>query len=195
MRAWYLRRAIPWAALAGCSAIATAGALSLHRWPDNSWAVLPLVLAGCAAACGFVFDDVATAVTAVTPRGGTWRRTTRLAAGLLPLGLWAVLVASSPGELELDGPGWLLAGLGATSAVVGAAAVAARRQVPRPGQAIAGVVVLLALVPVVAGPFLDWEPVYPTDSSPDHVLALWGGLAALGAALVASTYARRSRVR
>lgn len=195
MRWWYLRRAVPWAAVGGCSLAAAVGAASLHPWPENAAAVLPLVLAACAAACGFVFDDVATSVTTVTPRGDRWRRTTRLAAGLLPLGTWVLLVASTPGRLALDRPGWLLAGAGAALSSVGVAAFCARRQVPRPGPAVAGVVVLLAMLPVVAGPFLDWEPVYPTDTSPARVVVLWTGLAVLGAALVAASYARRLRVR
>lgn len=184
MRLWYLRRAVPWAALLGCCGVAALGVASLHRWPGNAWAVLPLVLAACAAACGFVFDDLATAVTSVTPRGATWRRTTRLAGGLLPVAVWALLVAVSPGRLSLDVSAWLLAGAAGAVAAAGGAAVCSRRQLARPGAGVAGVVVMLALVPLVAGPFLAWESVYPFGDHPGWVVGLWAGVAALGALLV-----------
>lgn len=184
MRAWYLGRAIPWVALLGCCGIAVIAVASLHRWPDNAWMVLPLVLAACAAAAGFVFDDVATAVTSVTPRGGRWRRTTRLLAVLVPVGIWTLLVVTAPSELSLDAAAWLLAGLAAAAAAAGAAAIGGRRQVARPGPTVAGGFVMLTLVPSIAGPFLEWEPVFPFGDYPDWVMGFWVGVLVVGLLLV-----------
>ncbi|MGH3348940.1 MAG: hypothetical protein ACRDO4_18325 [Nocardioides sp.] len=184
MRAWYLGRAIPWVALLGCCLVAGLAVAALHRWPDNAWAVLPLVLAACAAAAGFVFDDVATAVTSVTPRGGTWRRTSRLLAGLVPVAVWALLVATAPSELSLDASAWLLAGLAGAVAAAGAAAIGSRRQLARPGPTVAGAIVMLVLVPSVAGPFLEWEPVFPFGDYPGWVLGFWAGVLGVGMLLV-----------
>jgi len=185
MRVWYLGRVIPWVALLGLCSIAVLAAVSLHQWPQNAWSVMPLVLGGCAAACCFVFDDAATAITSVTPRGSTWGRTTRLGAGLVPVAVWTLLVASAPSGLLLDRSAWLLAGSAAALVATGAAAIAARRQRPRPGPAVAGVVMMLVLAPLIAGPFLQWESVYPFGDFAGWVTGLWTGVAVVGALLVA----------
>lgn len=184
MRLWYLGRAVPWVALLGCCLVGALGVASLHRWPDSAWAVLPLTLATCAGACGFVFDDLATAVTSVTPRGGTWRRTSRLLAGLVPLVLWAVLVVIAPDSLALDRSSWLLAGVAAAATACGVAGVLARHQRTRPGPTVAGAVVLMVLMPLIVGPLLSWESVFPFGDPRGWVLGLWSGVAGLGALLV-----------
>lgn len=195
MRLWYLRRAVPWAALLACCGLAGLAAASLHAWPGNAWGVLPVALAACAAASGFVFDELATAVTAVTPRGRTWAPSARLGPGLVPLGVFTALVASAPADLALDRSAWLLTGLGAVAVAAGAAACCARSQLPRPGPAVAGTVALLVLAPTIAGPFLEWESVFPWDGREGWVLAFWGALAAVGTALAAAACAPVRMVR
>jgi hypothetical protein len=198
MRLWYLGKAVPWGALLGCCAVAALAVASLHPWPGNAWAVMPVVLAACAAASGFVFDELAVAVTAVTPRGGSWGPSSRLAAGLVPLGVFGVLVVSAPTALSLDRPAWLLTGVGAMAMAAGAAASCARRQLPRPGPVVAGAVALLVLAPMIAGPFLDWQSVFPWGDPPGWVLGFWGTLAGLGIVLAvtaASPSAQNLRLR
>lgn len=185
MRLWYLGRAVPWASLLGCCGVSALAAVSLRPWPDHVWMVLPLVLAGCAGAAALVFDDVATAITSVTPRGTTWRRTTRLAGALVPCGVWVGAVLLAPSTLALDRGEWILVGFAASAAAVGLAAVGARRQLPRPGPAVAGAVVMLLIAPLVVGPFLDWPSVYPFGDLADRVVALWTVIASAAALLLA----------
>jgi hypothetical protein len=184
VRAWYLGRAIPWPALLGCCATGALVTGVLHRWPDRAWLLLPLGMAACVAGCGFLFDDTAVTVTAVTPRGSAWRATTRLAAGSVPVGVWTLLVATAPGSLALDVPAWVLAGASVAAVAAGAAAVAGRRQQARPGPAVAGTLVLATLVPLMVGPFLDWESVFPFGGHPGWVVGFWAGVLGAGALLV-----------
>ncbi len=51
-------------------------------------------------------------------------------------------------------------------------------------------VVLLAVLPLLVGPFLGWGTVFPLGRFPDGVLALWAAIALLGAALCAVALSR-----
>ena len=77
---WYLRRAIPWMALLGCW---PGPCCWWSRWTSGrrrALVLLPGLVAACAAAAAFCFDEVSLPVVEVTPRGAAWRRTARLAA-------------------------------------------------------------------------------------------------------------------
>jgi hypothetical protein len=149
-------------------------------------ALLPAMLGCCVAAAGFCFDEPAPALAAVTPRGGGWRLSTRLAAAAVPLALWVLLVLLRPGGLELTRRGWWFAGLCATFLVVGLAAVAARREVAAPGTSLAAAVTLGVFTPVVIGMFLGWQSVYPVEEFPRGVLVFWSAVGIAGAATCAA---------
>ena len=177
---WYLRRAIPWMALLGCCAGAVFMAVTIDRWPSTASVLLPLLVAACAAAAAFTFDEASLPVVEVTPRGGVWRRTARLAVSGVPLLVWTLFVAVSPGDLPLSRGSWLLIGLAAITLTAGIAALASRRSIPTPGSSLAAVVVLALLTPVVVGTFLDWESLYPIDDFSAAVLTVWFGVATAG---------------
>ena len=177
-RWWYLRRGVAWPALLGCCGAALAVAAALGRWPSTAVVLLPALLACCAAGAGFVFDERAAAVVAVTPRGGGWRRTSRLVVALLPLSVWGSVVLARPGDLPLDRWAWWSVGMATLALVSGGAALASRREVDAPGSLLASVVAFAVLAPVVVTGFLGWESVYPlTDLAP----AVWRFWVAVGA--------------
>ena len=180
LRWWYLRRGVPWLAVLGCCA--TAGLLAglLARWPTAALVLLPAILACCAAAATFVFDERPVLLIAVTPRGDTWRRTARLAVALVPLGVWAAVVLLRPGDLPLHRGGWLLIGLAAISLSVGCAALASRWEVPSPGGIHAPVVALAVISPVVVTAFLGWDSIYPIGDFSQGVWVFWLVVAASG---------------
>lgn len=173
MRAWYLRRAIPWVALLGCCLAAVTAAVLLARWPRAEEALLPVLLAGCAAAAGFAFDEPLPALAEVTPRGATWRRTTRLGAVALPTAVW---VAATGWQ-----PEWWLAGGASIGLLTGLAALAARRGTPAPGTALAGSVALAVFAPLVLSIMLGWTLVYPFGPVTTTIVAFWTAVAGLGA--------------
>jgi hypothetical protein len=191
--AWYLRRAVPWAALLGCSAGAVVVAALLERWPSSSLVLLPTLLACCAAAAAFSFDESALPVIAVTPRGAAWRRLARLGAAAVPVLVFAGVVAARPGDLPLARGSWLLLGGGAIGLSTGLAALASRRHVPRPGGALSGLVVLAVLGPVVVTAFLGWDSIYPVGEFGTGVRNLWLGVA--GVAVLTCLAALRPGVR
>lgn len=194
MRLWYLRRAVPWAALLGFLGAAAGITLLLHRWPDVATVGLPLVVASCAAAAGFAFDEPATAIASVTPRAGWWRGSARLLVTLPPLAVALVLVVTMPGELDLDRTGWWLIGVAFLLFAVAAAAMAASGQVARPGGAIAGSAALLGIAPVVLSLLLGWDPIYPFGEFATWVQVLWVAVAMLGTAGCAAALVALGRV-
>lgn len=115
--------------------------------PSSAVVLLPSVLARCAAASAFVFDERATAVVAVTPRGAGWRRTARLAVAVMPLAGWSAIVLVRPGDLPLERPGWWLLGGATIAMTAGLAAWASRREVAAPSSALAAVVALAVISP------------------------------------------------
>ena len=177
---WYLRRAIPWMALLGCLAGALVLAVALDRWPTTAMILLPALVATCAAAAAFTFDEVSLAVVEVTPRGSSWRRAARLGAALLPLGVWSLVVAVGPGDLPLSRGSWMLVGVAAIALTAGLAGLASRRAVATPGGSLAAVVVLAVLSPLVVGEFLGWESLYPIGDFTSGVLTFWLAVAAAG---------------
>jgi len=186
-RWWYLRRGVAWPALLGCCGAALAVAAALGRWPSTGVVLLPALLACCAAGAGFVFDERAAAVVAVTPRGGGWRRTSRLLVALLPLAVWGSVVLARPGDLPLDRWAWWAVGVATLALVSGVAALASRREVDTPGSLLASVVAFTVLAPVVVTGFLGWESVYPLSELAPGVWVFWvavgvGGAAAWAAA-------------
>lgn len=178
---WYLRRAIPWVALLGCLAGAAVLAVALDRWPTTAVTLLPALLACCAAAAAFTFDEVSLSVVEVTPRGSVWRRASRLGAALLPLAVWALVVTVRPGDLPLSRSSWFLLGLAAIGLTAGLAGLASRHAVATPGGSLAALVVLAVISPVVIGGFLGWDSLYPIGDFPTGVLAFWLGVAGAGA--------------
>lgn len=193
MRLWYARRGVAWTPLLACLLLATAAAGAGRHWPEAVPALQPAALACCAAAAGFAFDEAPAAVVAVAPRGGTWRRTTRLGVVVLPLAWWLGAVVAVPSYAATDRAGWLLAGWSMLSTATAAAATGARRGLTAPGGGVAAAVVGVVLTPVVVGPFLGWDPVLPQGSFGDGVLTLW---ALLGAgALAALVWAVRPGLR
>ena len=177
--AWYLRRAVPWTTLLGCSTGALVVAVLLERWPSSVLVLLPTLLACCAAAAAFSFDETALPVVAVTPRGAAWRRVARLGAAAVPFVVFACVVAVRPGDLPLARGPWLLLGAGAIGLTTGLAALASRRHVSRPGSSLSGPVVLAVLGPVVVTAFLGWESIYPVGEFGAGVRNLWLGISGL----------------
>ena len=184
LRWWYLRRGVPWPAVLGASAVAALLGALLTRWPSGALVLLPALLACCAAAAAFVFDEHAVTVVAVTPRGSTWRRTARLAVVLVPLGVWSLVVVARPGNLPLERAGWWLIGGASIAVTVGIAALASRQEVPAPGATLAAAAALVALGPVVVTPFLDLPSVYPFGDFAGGVWMFWLVLGAVGASAV-----------
>ena len=184
-RLWYLRHGVAWRlVLGGCGGAAVA-ALLMVRWPDAAGVLAPALLACCAAAAAFVYDEDALHVVAVTPRGTRWRRTTRFAAVLVPSAVWAVLVALRPDDVPLARPGWWLVGGAAVLLVAGSAALASRRLVSAPGAVLAPVVALAAIAPVTFAGLFSWGTLYPIGDFPDPVRTVWLGVALSGAAVCA----------
>jgi len=185
MRLWYARRGISWVPFLACLLLAAVLAAVGNQWPGTLFLLLPVSLACSAAAVGFVFDESATAVVAVTPRGAGWRRTTRCLIALIPAAAWVSIVATlDRDEVGVDRAGWLLAGLGTQLVALGLAGLAARRGVPTPGSLVASLLVMLVLAPLVVGPFTGLEPVFPIGPFPGWVTAFWTGTALLGAGLL-----------
>lgn len=155
---WFVRRAVPWTSvvpgLAAGAVLVAAG----HRWDSLSAPALPLVVLLAAAGSAFVQDDQARSVVAVTPRGARWAPARRLAVGWAPGLVAAALVALAPGAF---GRGWSLVVAATIALTLALALVGAAQQVARPGAAVAGAVVLLGLVPVTVGPFLQLPDLYP----------------------------------
>ena len=180
-RWWYLRRGVAWQPVLGCCVAAVAAAGVLSRWPTTALLVLPALLACCAAGSAFVFDEQASSVVAVTPRGTTWRRTARLAVATVPLAVWAVVVAVRPGDLPLVRSGWWLAGVATIALAAGAAAVSSRREVAAPGALLAAVLVLVVIGPGVAAGFLDLASPYPIVGFTDEIRRFWLAVAAVAA--------------
>lgn len=178
LAAWYLRRAVPWAPVLGALAVGGLLLALAHRWDSLTGLVLPLVALLAVAAAALVYDDPSVAVSAVTPRGDRWAGVRRLGCGAVPLGAGTVLLAGAPGEVETGSWGLVVAGLGASVLLL--AATASRRQLARPGSAIASGVVLLGLAPMVVGTFLDVRSPYPLPDLSTGLTACWAALATLG---------------
>ena len=191
---WYARRGVSWVPLLVCLFLVAGVALLLRQWPSSQFVLLPAALAVCAAATGFVFDESATAVVTVTPRGAGWRRTARCLVALLPAAVWiSVMVTLDQQEIAVDRSDWVLAGLGCQLVALGAAALASRRGVAAPGSAVASLLVLLVLAPLVVGPMAGWDPVLPLGPFPDWVTWFWLAAALLGAGLVGRAVRPRLR--
>lgn len=192
-RVWYLRRAVPWAALLGCCTGAVLVALLLAWWPSTALVMLPTALATCAAAAAFLFDEPAPLIAAVTPRGGSWGPTARLGVVLVPLLAWFLIIAVRPGALPLVRETWWLIGAALTLATAGLAALASRHGVGAPGPLLAAVVVLMVLGLVVVGLFVEAAWVYPFGDLTAGVRAFW--LVMLGAGVLGCATGLRSRAR
>jgi hypothetical protein len=168
--------------LGACGAAAVTAVL-LARRPGDAFLLAPALLGCCAAAAAFVYDEDALPVVAVTPRGAGWRRTNRLGVALVPLSVWAMVVALRPGDVHLSRSGWWLLGGAAVLLVVGSAAVASRRLVPTPGAVLAPVVALAAVAPVTIAGMFSWGTLYPIGDFPAGVRSVWLGVALIGAAV------------
>jgi hypothetical protein len=184
-RIWYLLRGVAWPpVLGGCAAAAVSAALMV-RWPDAAVMLAPASLSCCAAAAAVAYDEAALPVVAVTPRGTGWRRGTRLVVVLVPLTVWALVVAVQPGDVPLVRPGWWLLGGAAVLLAVGSAALASRRLVPSPGAVLAPVVAVAVLAPVPLAGMFSWGSLYPIGGFPDAVRSVWLAVALSGAAACA----------
>lgn len=184
-RLWYLRRGVAWLPLLVACAAAGVTAVLLARWPDDAFLLAPALLACCAAAVAFAYDEDALQVVAVTPRGAGWRRVNRLGVTLVPLSAWSLVVAFRPGGVALARPGWWLVGGATFLLVAGLAALASRRLVSTPGAMLAPVVALAAVAPVTFAGMFSWGTLYPIGDFPDPVRTVWLGVALSGAAVCA----------
>jgi len=190
---WYLRRGVPWLAVLGCCAAAGLLAGLLARWPSSAGVLLPAILASCAAAATFVFDERPVLLVAVTPRGAGWRRTARLAVAAVPLGVWVAVILARPGDLPLHRGGWSLIGLAAITLTAGLAALSSRRNVDAPGSLLAAVVALAVISPLIVNAFLGLDSIYPVDGFGRSVWVFWSIVA--GGAAVVSLAAVRPGIR
>lgn len=170
--------------LGACGAAVVMAGL-LARWPDEAFLLGPALLACCAAATAFVYDEDALEVVAVTPRGASWRRLNRLGVAVLPLSVWAFVVTLRPGQIPLQRSGWLLLGAATVLLVAGSAALASRRFVPTPGAVLAPVVALAVVAPVTLSGMFSWGTIYPIGDFPEPVRTVWLGVALSGAAACA----------
>jgi len=184
-RLLYLRRGVAWLPLLGACGAAAVSAVLVAHWPDDAFLLAPALLACCAAAAAFSYDEDALQVVAVTPRGAGWRRVNRLGVALVPLSVWAVVVALRPGDVPLWRPGWWLLGGATVLLVAGSAALASRRLVPTPGAVLAPMVAVAAVAPVTLSGMFSWGTLYPIGDFPDPVRAVWLGVALSGAAVSA----------
>ena len=184
-RLWYLRRGVAWLPLIGACGGAAVIAGLLTRWPDDAFLLAPALLACCAAAAAFAYDEDALPVVAVTPRGAGWRRANRLGVTLVPLSVWALVVALRPGEVPFWRPGWWMLGGATVLLVAGSAALASRRHMPRPGALLAPVVALAAVAPVTLAGMFSLGSLYPIGEFPGMVRTVWLGVALIGAVLCA----------
>ena len=194
MSAWYAVRAIPRVDVLACLCLAAALLTTLHLWTDAAAMLLPMALTVTAAASAFAFDDPAVAVTAVTPRA-RWARVVRLLTAGVPVLLWGVLLLVIPSVVVLDDARWWLVGLAVCLLAAGAGAVAASRQQPRPGAMVASALALLMLLPLLVGPFLGWDSLFPLGPFPAGVLVFWAAVAGLGLTLCLVALALGARVR
>jgi hypothetical protein len=176
---------VAWHPVLGACGAAAITAVLLARWPDDAFLLAPALLACCAVAAAFVYDEDALPVVAVTPRGASWRRVNRLGAALVPLSLWAVVVSVRPGHVSLARPGWWLLGGSTVLLVAGSAALASRRLVPTPGALLAQVVAVAAVAPVTLAGMFSWGTLYPIGAFPDTVRTVWLGVALSGALVCA----------
>jgi hypothetical protein len=184
-RLWYLRHGVAWLPVLGACGAAAVTAVLLARSPADAFLLAPALLACCAAAAAFVYDEDALVVVAVTPRGAGWRRVNRLGVALVPLSVWALVVALRPGDVQLSRSGWWLLGGAGVLLVAGSAALASRRLVPTPGAVLAPVVALAAVAPVTFAGMFRWGTLYPIGDFPDPVRTVWLGVALTGAAVSA----------
>jgi hypothetical protein len=184
---WYLRRAVPWAALLGCCAAAVVTGGLLERWPTAALVLMPVILVCCAAAAGFAFDEMSIAVVEVTPRGANWRRVARLSVTALPLALWSMVVWLRPGDLVLDREAWWAVGGAVIVLAAGCAATASRRCVASPGNAIAPLLAIALTSPLVLSGLLGWSSLYPFDDLTVGASTVWAvvGVAGIGTWLAA----------
>jgi hypothetical protein len=194
MSLWYAVRAIPRIDVLACLCLAAVVLTTLHLWTDAAAMLLPLALAATAAASGFAFDDPAVAVTAVTPRA-RWAHLVRLVAALVPVLLWGAVVLVIPEVVVIDEARWWVVGLAACLLAAGSGVVAAARHRPRPGAAVASALALLIILPLLVGPFLGWDPVFPLGPFPTGVLAVWATVAGFGLTLCAVGLASGPRRR
>ncbi len=178
MRLWYLRRGVPWVAVAGCLAVAAALAAAAHHWTSAALVLLPFAVASGAAAAGFLLDEEGAALLSSTPRGGRWAEATRLAA--LPGVGVAVLVLVRPvaDAAGLTPVGWSVVPLVGVALGASAARVL-RPRFASPGSHVAVLLVLTTALPFTIGALLGWTPPWPADELSGGVAGLW---AALGAA-------------
>jgi hypothetical protein len=163
-----------------CCAAGAVPGLLVVQWPDVAGVLMPVVLAGCAAAVAFVYEEDALPVVAVTPRGAGWRRIARIGVALPPLTVWVVVVALRPGDVALARPGWWLLGGATLVLVAGSAALASRRLVPAPGAVLAPVVALAAVAPVTFSGMFSWGSLYPIGDFPQAVRTVWLGVGLVG---------------
>jgi hypothetical protein len=184
MRLWYLRRAVPWAALSGCGVVAVALVATARRWPETSGLVLPYALVACAAAAGFLMDESSASIVGVTARGGAWRLLARLSGVVLPAILWVALVVAVGDEAASDTRSLVVAGLAACLLGAGTAALLHRTGIGQPGGLVAGALVGVATGWTVLGGLFGWQPLLPVHDAPSWVPVFWagvGGVAVLAA--------------
>ena len=133
--------------------------------PNAVGVLLRALLALCAAGAGFVFDEPASALVVVAPRGAGWRRTNAASVALLPVVVW-FLVLLVAGQRRPDRAAWRLVGAACVLLATAAAGLASRAQVTAPGASIAAVLALGLLQPHLMSPVPRLGPAARGDPSP-----------------------------
>lgn len=192
---WHLRRGLPWGALLGCL-VAAGGVVGLVHW-SHAFAVVgvPVAFASTAAAAAFVLDEPALAATSVTPRGAAVRVARSLVV-LLPIAIGTVWTTTLPDPVRPDRSDALLVMVALATGALLLALAGNRRQLPRPGAAIASAVVLAGLAPLPLGLIVGFGPPYPLPDLSTGARAFWAGgalVGALGTAALLAVPRRRPR--
>lgn len=145
LAAWYIQRAVPWAALLGCLALAAAIIYPARHWELFGLEGIFVFSLTCGAA-GLCFDEPAIEIASVTPRANRWAKLARLATATVPFAAGCAFTAAIGGPVPASDS--LLVAISLTACVALLAMVSSRA---RPGAPLLATVALASLMAELAG--------------------------------------------